>query len=173
MALFDIFKKEPPPPPKPWFKNVSIITPIVFAVIVGLMGIVWNGVAADLQNVERKIEEVEKEKATNADVKEALKELKSQTKEQNEAIQQNQIAIKELLIRQEVQIPANFSIKGGESRTTPVSDTTKKEANVKIEKKILNPEQFERYLSMRPEVKAKYKAYLEKRGYDVSDLPDE
>jgi len=153
------WKKQPPPPPKKAWVNPSLIMPIIFAVIVGLAGLVWNGMAADIKTVQDKVEAVEKEKATNADVKEAIKELKDQTKEQNVAIQQNQIAIKELLIRQDIlKAPEEFKIVDKEV--------------IREEKKILTPEQFERYLSMKPEVKVKYKIYLEKRGYDVNDLPD-
>jgi hypothetical protein len=165
-------------PPKPWYKNASIITPVIFGIILGLMSIVWNGMAADLKHAEEQIEEIQKEKATNADVKEALHELKTQTKEQNDAIQQNQLAIKELLIRQEIEkkAPVNLRIKGksdGEPTTTPVVKREAKTVIVEKEKKVLSPEQFGKYLSLKPEIKVKYKAYLEKRGYDVSDLPEE
>jgi negative regulator of sigma E activity len=49
-----IFKKEPPPKPKlpAW---VNIAAPVIFAVILGLTGVVYNSIAEDLkQKVDNK-----------------------------------------------------------------------------------------------------------------------
>jgi len=44
--------------------------------------------------------------------------------------------------------------------------------SLSIEKPVLTVEQFEKYMSMVPEIRSKYKIYLESRGYDVEGLPD-
>jgi len=44
------------------------------------------------------------------------------------------------------------------------------EVNRVIKKKVLTPEQFEKYLTMPPEVQVKYKKYLEAIGYDISGM---
>jgi hypothetical protein len=55
-------------------------------------------------------------------------------------------------------------------RTEQRPSTTIKKAEPKEEKKVLSPEEFEKYLNMKPEMQEKYKKYLESRGYDVTDL---
>ena len=49
--MFTFFKKrEPPPPPKPTFPHwVNITVPIIFAVILGLLGLVYNSLAEDVK----------------------------------------------------------------------------------------------------------------------------
>ena len=44
--------------------------------------------------------------------------------------------------------------------------------SLSIEKPVLTVEQFEKYMSMLPEIRDKYKMYLESRGYDVAGLPN-
>jgi len=36
----------------------------------------------------------------------------------------------------------------------------------------LTPEQFEKYMSLSPEIRTKYKKYLESQGYDCEGLPE-
>lgn len=184
MGLYNFFIRKPSKP-KPWFLNPSLTVPIIAGIIIGLSSLVWNSMAADIKDVQEKVEAVQKEKATNQDVKEALQELKNQNKESNkaiketnEAIKNNQIAIKELLIRQEMMAPSNIRVGPSPSTVTNNNEVTKVKENEtkniikKVEEKIISPELFEKYMSMKQELKKKYKEYLIKNGYDVSHLPD-
>lgn len=47
---------------------------------------------------------------------------------------------------------------------------TESQTIIKSEKKALTPEQFATYMNMKPEVKIKYKKYLENLGYDITGL---
>ena len=181
MSIFNRFRSEPPPPP-PIYKRQPIATAAVILTLVGMfvlgpVGYLWNGMAEELKAVKAEVKELEKDKATNENVKEALNELKEQRKEtqgsikeQNNAIQKNQVAIERILIRQELLPPGGFKLKG--KSDGPPAESTKEKVNriVKQEKPVLTPEQFERYMEMKPEIQAKYKKYLESRGYDINGL---
>jgi len=184
MSIFDRLK---PPPPPPIYKRQPIATIAVILTIVGMfvlgpVGYLWNGMAEELKVVKSEVKNLEKEKVDNENLKDTLTELKQQRKEtndalkdQNNSIQTNQLAIKEILTRQEMlTAPKGFQIKG-EVRTQPVKKIEVEENNINLvekQKVSLTPEQFERYLSMKPEIRAKYKKYLESTGKDVSGLPD-
>lgn len=45
-------------------------------------------------------------------------------------------------------------------------------SNVKVEKKILTPEQFKIYLSLEVEDRDKYKKYLQENGFNIGGLPE-
>ena len=132
-----IFRREPAPePPKLWIQKpawVSIVVTIVVVLVLGPVGVIWNGMAEE-------------------------------QKQNRSAIVQNQLAIKELLTRQQMmlQTPKNLTITG--------PNATIKKVEPEEKKHILTPEQFEKYLNMPPEMQAKYKKYLESRGYDVDGM---
>ena len=130
------FTRSPPPPPKLWIQKpawVSIVITVVVVLVLGPVGVIWNGMAEE-------------------------------QKEHRNAIVQNQLAIKELLTRQQmlIEAPKNLTITG--------PNATIKKVEPKSSKPVLSPEQFEKYMQMKPEIQAKYKKYLESRGYDVEGL---
>jgi len=133
----------------------------------------------ELKNVRGKVEVVQKEKVDNTILKEALNDLKEERKERNiktekrdEAIQQNQRAIQKILIRQELAAPRAFKVMDLNKEKSPNRIIKKSITIKKKEKPNLSPDQFEIYLSMSPETRAKYKKYLRDSGKDVSGLPD-
>jgi hypothetical protein len=136
--MFNIFSK--PPPRKLWIEKPAWITIVISLIVIFVLG-----PAGVIYNG-----------------------IAEEQKQHKDAIVQNQLAIKELLTRQQLILDRKLVI-------TPPS-------NLKIEKKeinepnttkkpVLTPEQFEKYLSMKPEIKVKYKKYLESRGYDIEGLP--
>jgi hypothetical protein len=153
-----MFWRKPPPPPKPKIPQwVSVVTPIIFAVIAALAGLVYTSMAEEIKNVKESVEKVEQKKVDNQVLKlmiekdrQALQTQQERNKEQDKAIIENQRAIQQLLIRS----PKNLVIKRQVDN-----------------KKVLPPELFEKYITMKPEIQEKYKLYLEKKGYDVSQLP--
>lgn len=163
------FKKQPPLPiykRKP-IATAAIILTIVATFVLGPIGVIYNSMSEELKNVRNKVEVVEKEKVDNTILKDALDDLKEERKDRNkkaekrdEAIQQNQQAIREILIRQELAGPKGLKIMG-----KVVENNTK-------EKTTLTPEEFEKYISMSPKVRVKYKKYLKESGKDISGLPD-
>jgi hypothetical protein len=182
MSIFNIFR-QPPPPPPPFYKTRPVATAgLIFTLfatlVIGPTQYIARGMDAKIEKNATNIESIQKEKATNETVKDTLLELKEQrkeqavaNKEQNRSIQTNQIAIEKILIRQEIiKAPSGFGIK-----TEGKADSPKTERNVLVKAKpkaVLTPEQFERYLSMAPDIRVKYKNYLEQTGKDVSGLPD-
>jgi len=191
MSIFNRFRREPPPPPPPPIykrqpiATAAVILTMVAMFVLGPIGYLWNGMAEEMKVVKAKIEEVQKEKATNEDVKAALEELKAQRKEQaaadkeqNNKLQTNQLAIKEILTRQEMlTAPKGFELRD-RPKDAGVTDTPRstkpketKMATLKVpEKKTIPPEQFEKYLEMKPENQERYRKYLERRGYDTDGL---
>ena len=185
MVIKNPFKKEPPPP-LPFYKRQPIATwavvlTMVSMFVLGPIGYIFNGFTEELKDVKEKVAAVEKEKVDNENLKETLTELKEQraeTKEvleqQNESIRTNQMAIQEILIRQEmITPPSGLSILAPKpaSKEAPANTNTVMPKTVTIkEKKTLPPEYFERYLDMTPERQERYKVYLERRGYDVEGL---
>lgn len=167
------FKKQQPLPPPPIYKRkpiatVAVILTIVATFVLGPVGVIYNSMSEELKNVRSKVEVVQKEKVDNTILKEALNDLKEERRDRNkkaekrdEAIQQNQQAIQKILVRQELAAPKGLKLMG-----KSIQVDTKKE------KTTLTPQQFEKYLSMSPEVRVKYKKYLKETGNDVSNLPD-
>lgn len=167
------FRKQPSLPPPPIYKRkpiatVAVILTIVATFVLGPVGVIYNSMSEELKNVRSKVEVVQKEKVDNTILKEALNDLKEERRDRNkkaekrdDAIQQNQQAIQKILIRQELAAPKGLKLMG-----KSIQVDTKKE------KTTLTPQQFEKYLSMSPEVRVKYKKYLKETGNDVSNLPD-
>ena len=180
MSIFNRFS--PPPPPPPFYRRqpvatAALIVTLFATLIIGPSKYIAQGMDAKIEKNSTNIESIQKEKATNENVKDALIELKEQrkesaiaNKEQNKSIQTNQQAIQGILIRQKIiKAPSGFNIK-----TEPViKKKVITEENIVVKSKVaLTPEQFEKYLSMAPDVRAKYKTYLKEIGKNVSMLPD-
>ena len=150
-----------PPPPKPKIPQWLMITaPFIFAIVIGLIGLVYNTMAEEINDVKDSIVVVEQKKVDNRVLKlmiekdrQALQTQHERNKEQDKAIIENQRAIQQLLIK-----PPSL-------RIIPKSDHVSNQ-------KILPPDLFEKYISMKPEVRQKYKKYLNTKGYDVSNLPE-
>ena len=180
MSIFNRFQKPPPPPP-PFYRrqpvaSAALVLTLFSMLIIGPTQYIARGMDAKIDNNSKRIVDIQKEKATNENVKGAITELKEQrkeqaeaNKEQNKSIQTNQIAIEKILIRQEViKAPGGFQIKDS-SKSTEEKHTMRE---VKKVKPTLTPEQFEKYMTMAPDIRIKYKKYLESTGKDVSGLPD-
>jgi len=184
------FRREPPPPPPPppskipgW---VSLLTPVIMAIILGLGAFIGNSFSETIKEVKAKVESVDKEKVDNQTLQLMLKNQEILIKQQKEeadrqreedakkfeAIQQTQsetLKRIETIQREKtarpvvVAPPANLSI-GGKADAPASNSQSKGEA--------LSPEEFEKYMSMEPDIRIKYKRYLQKIGKDVSGLPD-
>ena len=150
--------------------------------VLGPIGIIYTSMSEELKTVRTKVGELQKEKATNEDVKAALEELKAQRKEQavadkeqNDKLQTNQVAIERILIRQELVPPGGFKLRDDPGiKETPKRNTKTEESKISrlrvTKKPILSPDQFEKYLEMKPENQERYKKYLDRRGYDTDGL---
>jgi hypothetical protein len=134
--MFNIFSKPPPPPPpKKWFQQPALILTFVAMFVLGPVGIIWNGLT------------------------EEMKTMKIEDKENKGAIIQNQLAIKELLTRQQILLQPK-AIKLREVQPSVVES-----------KKAVPPDYFNSYMKLSKESQAAYKKYLEKLGYDTEALP--
>jgi len=167
-----IFKRTPPPQPKiPQWASISV--PIIMAVLIGLVALVYNTMAADLQEVKEEVEKVEEKKVDNETLKILLENQKlmiQQQKEESdrqregdakkfEVLQNNQTKTLERIEEMQVQKQAPKVI------APPSAFKIKVKA-----KPTLNPEQFEKVLSMDPDIRVKYLKYLKHKGYDTEGL---
>jgi hypothetical protein len=134
--MFNIFSKPPPPPPpKKWFQQPALILTFVAMFVLGPVGIIWNGLT------------------------EEMKTMKAEDKENKGAIIQNQLAIKELLTRQQILLQPK-AIKMREVQP-----------NVVESKKPVPPDYFNSYMKLPKESQTAYKKYLENLGYNTEGLP--
>ena len=181
MSIFNRWKQPQPPPPiykRQPAATAAVILTLVGMFVLGPVGYLWNGMAEEMKAVKAKVEEVQKEKATNEDVKAALEELKAQRKdqavadkEQNDKLQTNQLAIKEILTRQEmITAPGGFKFR---KKETP-KDSPKIEASKDVffmKKKPIPPDYFVKIQAIEnPEARANYLKYLKHKGYDIEGL---
>ncbi len=178
MSIFNRFRQPPPPPP--FYKarpvaTAGLIFTLFATLVIGPTQYIARGMDKKIEKNSTNIESIQKEKATNENVKGALVELKEQrkeqavaNKEQNRSIQTNQIAIEKILIRQEIiKAPSGFAIK-----TEGKADSPKTIKVVKKPKAVLTPIEFQNYMDMPAARRIQYRKYLERAGKDVSNLPD-
>jgi hypothetical protein len=121
-------------PPVPIYKRQPVlILTLVAMFVLGPVGVIWNGLT------------------------EEMKGMKLEDKENKGAIIQNQLAIKELLTRQQMILaPRELKIKNPEAIQG---------------KKPVPPDYFQAYLKLAQENKVGYKIYLDQLGYDTRGLP--
>jgi len=80
---FSFFRKPNPPPPKipQW---VTVTVPIVFAVMIGLIALVYNTMAADVKEIKDNVKLVEEKKVDNTTLKLMLKNQKMMIEQQKD-----------------------------------------------------------------------------------------
>lgn len=136
--------KPPEPPPKLWIQKpawVSLVVTIVVILVLGPVGAIYNGLTED------------------------MKTMRSADKEQKGAIIQNQLAIKEILTRQEILLKAPKELKMVEP-AEPLNKVVEEKP-----KSFLTPAEFNTYMDMDAQRRAAYKQYLQATGKDVRGLP--
>jgi len=130
------------PPPPP--KPIYARQPIATAAVI--LTIIGMFVFGPIGVIYNSISEELKGKANNETVILYMKQQKETDDRQWKALEQ------------QIQVPKSMMLSPPNS--------------LSIEKPVLTVEQFEKYMSMVPEIRSKYKIYLESRGYDVEGLPD-
>jgi hypothetical protein len=145
--MFNIFSKPPPPPPKKWYTQPALILTMIAMFVLAPVGAIYNGMTEEL-----------KKKADNKTVILLIQQLKEDSDRQWKEIDRNRDRSEQKVIS----APKNVEITGPRATIKRVEPA---------QKPVLTPEQFEKYLSMKPEIKVKYKKYLESRGYDIEGLP--
>ena len=151
------WRKPEPPPPKKWYQQPAVILTIVAMFVLGPVGVIYNGMTEELK---KKVDNstlqlmIEKDREALKRQDEALKEKGKKDEKQDAAIIENQKTL--IMLREKAIIakPSNMKI---------VTKT-------KVEKKALPPDFFEKFIKLEPEIQAKYKRYLEARGYDTEGL---
>lgn len=121
------FKKTPPVIKyklPPW---VSISAPIIFTIFIGLLGLVYNGIASDIETLSEK--KADKE-ITYKQIEQNQKILEKHQQQLDETLQ--------VIIRIQTQMEPSRSV------------MIKKE-NTKEEPRSLSPKEFEDYMNMSPE----------------------
>ncbi len=159
---FSLFSRREPPPPQPFYKkkpiaSIAVILTIVGMFILGPLGVIYNSMSEELK---QKVDNTTLQLMIEKD-RDALKRQEVKNEGQEKAIIENQKAIQKILIRQE-------STKSGKK------ENIKKEApdlNF-LEKMVIPPEMFEKYMKLKTKLKSQYKEYLTNKGYDTEGLPE-
>ena len=130
-------------PPLPIYKRKPIAPAAVVLTIIGMFVLGPIGVIYETMSEELK------GKANNETVILLIEQIKENDERQWKEIERNREQSTST-----IRAPANLSIDTGKSRV------------------VLTAEEFEKYISLKPEIRQKYKKYLESKGKDVSGLPD-
>jgi len=141
------FRREPPPPPKKSIPGwVSVATPIIFAVIIGLLSIVYSGLYDNVKAMDAKKADketiqqmLENQKLQIKHNQEALDQQQRNIEKQNEAIQKTLDEVRQ--IKQAPAPPSGFQIRDRE----PV-------------KPALSPAEFQQYLKMNKEERRAFRS---------------
>ena len=140
------FRREPPPPPpKSTLSTVmQIAVPIIFMIMIGLLGIVYNGLAeevktkADKESLELMIQNQKQLIETN---QRTLEKQQQNIEKQNESIQQTLQIIKEVQTEQKLLRQAPSAPSGVTVREAPP----------------LSPKEFKEYMEMTPAQKEAFR----------------
>ena len=121
------FRREPPPPPPPPKKSylqavLQIGVPIIFMIMIGLLGIVYNGLAEELKTKADKESlqlMIQNQKQLIESNQKTLEKQQQNIEKQNESIQQTLQIIKEVQTEQKLMrtvptAPSGFGFKSAE-----------------------------------------------------------
>ena len=126
--MFSRWRRPPEPPPRKWFQQPAVVLTMVAMFVLGPVGVIWNGMT------------------------EELKIMRAEDKENKGAIIQNQLAIKELLTRQQMLLMPS---KGVLQRTGKADSFNFK----KSAPKKLTPEEYAQYIKMNTQQQQAYRTY--------------
>lgn len=153
------FRREPPPPPpkKNYLQPVlQIGVPIIFMILIGLLGIVYNGLAeelktkADKESLELMIKHQESVIETN---QKTLEKQQSNIEKQQQTLNQTLQVIQGIQMEQKALREEQERIKSPSTlRMAPVTGTV-----TKSEKPPLTPTEFQQYMKMSPEEKEAFR----------------
>lgn len=138
------FKKDPPPKKSmpPW---VSLVTPIIFGIIIGLLTIVYNGLANDVEKIEQKMEQ----KVDNETLQMQIKYLKEKDDEVEEYRKKTDTRLEKLIIEMQ---QMKYQNQGTQPNVTaPVPQSSSQPDNV------ITPEQYKFFMSLTPEQQENYR----------------
>jgi hypothetical protein len=143
------WKRQPPPPPiykKRPIATFAVILSFVGMFVLGPIGAIYNGLTEEL-----------KTKANNETILLYMKQQKENDDRQWKEIERNR--------QQQVQVMQP-------PQTVRIQPAAVPPNVIQKPKLILTPEQFEKILKLKPEIRTIYKKYLESKGFDVSGIPD-
>jgi len=101
-----MFWRQPPPPKSRIPTWAGLAVPITFAIIIGLLSIVYNGLAADVEKIEDKMEQ----KVDNKTMQMQIEVLKEKHKTAKEFRTKTNDRIERILIQMQQQTPSSSSI---------------------------------------------------------------
>lgn len=169
------FKKQPPPPKKSVPGWVQLATPIIFAIFLGMITFIGNGFSEDIKEIKSQVKEVDERKVDNQTLQLMIKNqaiLIQQQKEEAEHKRQEDSKKFEQLQQTQSETLKQLQMIQIQRAYTPIEPEIVSKGSSSIStKEALTPEEFDKYINLKPEVQVKYKRYLEKIGKDVSGLP--
>lgn len=138
------FKKDPPPKPKmpAW---AGLITPIIFGIIIGLLSIVYNGLAHDVEKIEQKMEQ----KVDNETLQMQIKYLKEKDDEVEEYRKKTDTRLEKLIIEMQ-------QMKYQQQAVQTVPNAPAPQIAPQTENAV-TPEQYKFFMSLTPEQQENYR----------------
>ena len=145
-----IFRK-----PKPKYNFTTILIPIIATIILGMSAYIVKGMDSEI-----------KEKASNESGQAAINALRHDSEQRDKRSEQRDNRI-EFLYEKVLELKQN-----SQQIAPTVSSEEQPKTKAKQKSEIhLSPEEFTMYMKMEPDIRIKYKKYLESIGKDVSNLP--
>ncbi len=173
------FRREPPPPPPSKIPAwVQLATPIIMAIVLGLFAFIGNSFSESIKEVKEQVKTVDQEKVDNKTLQLMIQRQDILIQhQQEESERQRDLDSKKFEDIQKTQTKTLERIETmqGEKRSVMISPPSNVSIGGKadvLNKACLTPQEFEKYLSMDPNTRIKYKQYLQSRGKDISGLPD-
>lgn len=151
---------------------VNISVPIIFAIFIGLISFIGNGFSEDIKEIKGQIKEVDNTKVDNETLQLMIKNQSILIEQQKEdAAHKREEDTKKFEQIQKTQTETLKQLQYIQMDRTRNPRSSSTVINQNSEKAVLTPEEFNTYMNMHPEIKIKYKIYLQSLGKDVSSLP--
>lgn len=134
------FKKEPPPKPKmpAW---AGLITPIIFGIIIGLLSIVYNGLAHDVEKIEQKMEQ----KVDNKTMQMQIEYLKEKDGEADDYRKKTDQRLEKLIIEMQQMKYQQQAVQTVPNAPVPQTENA------------ITPEQYKFFMSLTPDQQENYR----------------
>lgn len=157
-----LFRREPPPPPpkKSYLQPVlQIGVPIIFMIMIGLLGIVYNGLAeevktkADKESLQLMIQHQESVIETN---QKALEEQQDNIEENQKTLNTTLQIIQSLQMEQKALREEQVRIREEKQLQSPSGVSIMSSPRI-VEKPPLTPSEFKEYMKLSPEEKEAFR----------------
>lgn len=140
------FKKDPPPPPpKETSVWIKFIIPLILAVFMGLVSVVYTGMASDIDK-----------KADKDTIKQMIINQKELIENNHTVLQKHQDAI-DTTLKELIKIKTTQEITQEKGKRKSDEEEVKKKETKSVEPVHISPEEFKEYLKLNKEERAQFR----------------